>query len=468
MKYCTECGKPNPEEADFCSNCGKTFQVNDAQQTAKPTSPPPVAAPVAQRSAVPPKKPMKKSSKIMLILAGIAAIGLISTHFILQNMYDPMKKIDSMNTAYNNQDHEAFFKQFNLKKGTIASADNFYALVSEYGWKDLRNELTYEAEKIKNKQPADMIYDTGEFISITKKPVILGLYQDVNFTILPTAVTVIPPLGNTTFHFGGKEITTAQAEESALIGQFIPGEYEWSFESTGGLMPLAGKGTYTLTPDESNRQQLDIDWDFTTLYLNSDLEDATVYINGTSTKKKVSELKEIYPAQLNKSIKIQAVSKDKDGKEVKSAEVPAVSEEIYLAFEHVQQEQQLSEEITEVEDFYKSFRSDYQDAIYYADFSFIEDYFKPGSQIRIDYAKFVSDHITIPGYAYEFLLNDVTSVTPQSSGSFELLSYEKFNYSSYKDPPLRYDRKKKYVISKVNGDYVIDAIIDLETKKTKY
>ncbi|REB08549.1 zinc-ribbon domain-containing protein [Sporosarcina sp. BI001-red] len=468
MKFCTECGKPNPEEADFCSNCGKTFQVNDAQQTANPTSPPPVAASVVHTPTVPPKKPMKKSSKIMLILAGLVAIGLISTHFILQNMYDPMKKIDSMNTAYNNQDHEAFFKQFTLKKGTIASADNFYALVSEYGWKDLRNELTYEAEKIKNKKPADMIYDTGEFISITKKPVVLGLYQDVNFTILPTAVTVTPPLGNTTFHFGGEEITAAQAEESVLIGQFIPGEYKWSFESTGGFMPLAGKGTYTLTPDESNRQQLDIDWDFTTLYLDSDLEDATVYINGTSTKKKVSELSEIYPAQLNKSIKIQAVSKDKDGKEVKSSEVPADSDEIYLAFEHVQQEQQLTEEIAEVEDFYKGFRSDYEDAIYYADFSYIENYFKPGSVIRKDYAKFVSDHSTIPGYFYEFLLNDVTSVTPQSSGSFELLSYEKFNYSSYEDSPLRYDRKKKYVISKVNGDYVIDAIIDLDTKKTKY
>lgn len=468
MKYCTECGKPNPEEADFCSNCGKTFQLNDAQQTATPASPPPVAPSVAQKSAVRPKQPMKKSSKFMLILVGIVAIGLISTHFILQNMYDPMKKIDSMNTAYNNQDHEAFFKQFTLKKGTIASADNFYALVSEYGWKDLRNELTYEAEKIKNKQPADMIYDTGEFISITKKPVILGLYQDVNFTILPTAVTVTPPLGNTTFHFGGEEITTAQAEESVLIGQFIPGEYEWSFESTSGMIPLSGKGLYSVTPSETNKHVLDIDRNFTTLYLSSDLEDATVYINGTSTKKKVSELKEISPAQLNKSTKIQAVSKDKNGKEVKSAEVPAVSEEIYLAFEHVQQEQQLTEEIAEVEDFYKSFRSDYQEAIYYADFSFIEDYFKTGSVIRNDYAKFVSDHTTIPGYAYEFLLNDVTSVTPQSPGSFELLSYEKFNYSSHEDPPLRYDRKKKYVISKVNGDYVIDAIIDLETKKTKY
>ncbi|VDG99154.1 Predicted membrane protein [Lysinibacillus sphaericus] len=464
MKFCTECGESISKEADFCTNCGKTFQKKETQQqTVPPIEPPSQSIPPR-----PSKKAMKKSNKIIGIIVGILAIAFISTHFTLKNVYDPLKKIDVMNTAYNNQDKEEFFKQFQLKKGTVADANNFYELVSQYGWTELRNQLTYEAQKIINKEPADMIYDKGEFISITKDPVLLGLYQDVDFTILPTTVSIQLPIANTTFKFGSQEVTTKRDDEQIQLGQYIPGEYEWSYETTSSLMPLSGNGTYTLSPSENNKQELDIDWGFTSLYLDADLEDAIVYINGTSTKKTVSELAELAPAQLNKSVKIQAVGKDKDGNEVKSAEIAADSQDIYLPFDHIQKEQQLSEHLEEVEQIYKSFRSDYADAIYYIDFSYIEDYFKNGSKIRNDYAKFVSDHSSISGYHYEFLLNDVTSITPLSSDTFELLAYEKFNFSSYNDDSLRYDRKKKYVISRVDDEYYIESIIDLETKKTKY
>lgn len=463
MKFCTECGKSISIEADFCTHCGKTFQQEHQQHPNLSNEP---LAP--NLPPEPTKRTMKKSTKVFGIIGCILAIALISTHFALKSIHDPLKTIDTMNSAYNNQDKEEFFKQFQLKKGTVASADNFYELVSQYGWTELRNQLTYEAEKINNKEPADMIYNDGEFISITKKPILMGFYQDVDFTILPTTVSVQLPLANTTFKFGSQEVTTQKEDEQIQLGQFIPGEYEWSYETKGSLMPLSGNGTYTLSPSEANKQELDIDWGFTSIYLDADLKDAIVYINGTSTKKKVNELSELSPAQLNKSVKIQAVGKDKDGNEVKSAEIAADSEEIYLPFDHIQKEQELAVQLEEVEQIYKSFRSDYADAIYSIDFSYIEDYFKNGSKIRNDYAKFVSDHSSITGYYYDFLLNEVTSITPISADTFELLAYEKFNFSSDDDDSLRYERKKKYVISHVNDEYFIESIIDLDTKKTKY
>ncbi len=462
MKFCTDCGKPNPEEAEFCTNCGKSFRAEDQLQS----SPPPNRTnPVANQK---PRKPMKKRSKVMWIISGILVIALISTHLILSSIYDPMKKIDAMNTAYNSQDKEAFLQEFNVKKGTVAGADNFYSLVSRYGWSELRNQLTYEVEKIKNKEPADLIYQIGEFISITKKPVVLGLYQDVNFTILPTTVSIESRLDDTTFHFGGKEVVLKREEDVVVLGQFIPGEYEWSYESTGEFMPLTGKGTYVVEPSETNEREIDIDWNLTSIYLDSDIVDAIVYIDGKSTKKSVTELRELFPAQFNKDVKIHAVSEDEEGNEIASSEVVFDREDLYLPFEHIQKEQQSAEVQEEVKQLYKDFRSDYANAIYQIDFSYIEDYFKSGSKIRKDYAKFVSDHSTIAGYTYEFLVNDITAVKELENGSFELLSFEQFNYSSYDDDSLRYDRKKKYVISNVNGEYFIDSITDLETKKTKY
>ena len=294
------------------------------------------------------------------------------------------------------------------------------------------------------------------------------MYSDVDFIVIPTTVSVTLPVAQTTFTFGDHEVVSTKDDEVIQVGDYIPGEYNWSFESKEQIVPLQGDGVYSVSSHDTNKDEVDVDWDFKTLYVDSDVEDAIVYVNGVSTKKKVSELSEVYPAQLDASVKLQAVTKNKDGKEVKSAEVAADSDSIYLPFEHVQKEEQVNSQISEVEQFYKNFRSDYEEAIYYADFDYIDEYFKPGSKIRNDYAKFVTDHSTIPGYQYEFLLNDITSVTPDSSGAFVLLSYEKFNYSSYEDSRLRYDRKKKYVISQSNNYFYIDAIDDLDTKKTKY
>lgn len=476
MRFCTNCGKEVTSEASFCPNCGQAFETGkEAESTSanemlngtEPINTVPLKS-AETPSYVPPEEKNKKSKKWIAVLTGILIASLISAHLILSSIYDPLRQIDAMNSAYNEQNKEAFFKLFTLKEGTIADAKTFYALVNEYGWSDLRDELTDEARKIKNNQPADIIYDKGEFISVTKKPAVLGLYHSVAFTIIPTTVFLEIPIAGTIFHFDGKEITTSENDEFIEIGQYIPGSYKWSYTNEKTLFPLADEGIYTIKSEETNESFLDIDWAMKTLSINSDLEDAIVYINDTSTKKKVRDLSEIYPARLDQNVTLHAVGKNADGKDVKSAERTADSADIYLPFDYIQEEQELAAELDEVRAFYKAFRSDYETAIYFTDFSYVDEYFKDGTAIRRDYAEFVDDHRNIPGYYYEFLLNDVTSLKSTGKDVFELYSFERFNYSSYEDEALRYDRKKKYIISNVRGQYYIDSITELETKKTKY
>ena len=117
-------------------------------------------------------------------------------------MFDPAKKIEAMNTAYNSKDKEAFFNAFHIKEGTVANAQDFYQTVNEYGWTRLRNNLTEEIEKMNNKEHMDIIYnDEGEFISLHKKPILFGLYNDVEFNVIPIEVRVWAPFENMTFRF---------------------------------------------------------------------------------------------------------------------------------------------------------------------------------------------------------------------------------------------------------------------------
>ena len=122
-----------------------------------------------------------------------------------ENVHDPIKKIEAMNIAYNNKDKDTFFSAFHFKEGTVAHPQNFYATVSEYGWTNLRNDLTNEIEKIKRKEHTDIIYNDGEFINVQKKPVLLGLYNDIEFTVIPVEVSVWAPYENMKFNLAERK-----------------------------------------------------------------------------------------------------------------------------------------------------------------------------------------------------------------------------------------------------------------------
>lgn len=466
MKFCTKCGQKSDDQSTFCVNCGAPFSESKAipNEPSEPLHTTPVQSDIAQ---APVKKPNRKQ-KIGAIIAALAILLLVVAHFILSDLYDPVKKVQAMNEAYNSKDKEALFQQFTMKSDTVASAEDFYALVNEYGWTELRNQLMNEAEKVKAKQPTDIIYNKGEFISTNPKPQILGLYQDAEFRIIPTTVSIEAPYKNMNMTFGNQEVTSTEDEETIVLGDYLPGTYDWSYTYDEGLAPLSGSGTVDLDGQENNEQLVVPEWDFTTVTLDSDIKDAIVFINDQSTKKTVAELKELHPVQLDPSMKLHAVFTDTDGKAQTSEKVAMDTTSIYLPFDYIEKQQALENHEQTVKNLFRSFRNDYADAIYYADFDYIERYFKDGTKIKQDYAKFVYDHRNIPGYDYDFLLNDITSFKALSDTKFELYSFETFDFESNADDRVFYQRKKKYTISSIGDDFYIDSIVDLDTKKTVY
>lgn len=482
MNHCINCGEQNTKEAKFCVHCGFNFgeqemsshkEANAASMGASSinqgTQKKSVAMQPAQQSNVQqPVQKMSKNNRILFGIIGAVVLVAIVAHLIIGNLLDPMKKIQAMNEAYNQQDKEAFFNEFHISDGIVADADSFYSLIKDYGWISLRDHLTDEVEKIQENQPTNIISNNhGDLLVLEQKPILLGLYKKVHFTVIPTEVAVYAPYENMTIQLGGQEVISESDDETVMLGQFIPGEYKWSYEYEGGLMPLSGEGTVMVYAQEDHQSFVDIDWGFKTLSIDSDIADAIVYVNGQSTKTTVKELSEVYPAQINPSVEIYAQVESDEGKALKSNQLKVDDEELYLAFDHVQEKARMTEHEEGVRSFFKSFRSDYENAIYYTNFDYIDHYFKDGSKIKRDYAKFVIDHRDIPGYHYDFQLNDVTSFNAVSDKKFELTSYETFDYRSAKESTIYYEREKKYVISYENDTYYIEEINNIDTKKTK-
>lgn len=467
MQHCVNCGEKNTEEAKFCVHCGFNFEEKKPIETIETNEPALAASSVSTEQVVREPRKMSRKQKALYSTVGALALLAIIAHLIMSSLFDPMKKIQAMNEAYNQQDKEALFTEFNIPKGTVGDADVFYSLVKEYGWVSLRDSLTYEVGKLKNKQPTDIIYNRGELIVVEQKPILLGLYNKVNFTLIPTEVSVYAPFKDMVITLGGHEVTSEEDEKEIVVGKFIPGEYEWSYEYEGKLMPLVGAGTTNVYAQEDNHALVEFDWNFQTLYVDANIADAVVYIDGKSTKKTVEELEEIYPAQIRSNIDIYAEVEDADGNIQKSDVLQMDDEYLQLTFAHVEKEDELKMHEEEVRRLFKDFRADYEHAIDYTNIDYIDGYFKDGSKIKRDYAKFIIDHRGIPGYRYDFQLNDIKSFKVVSDTKFEVYSFETFDFSSDEEPTTHYEREKKYVISHEKDAYYIEEITNLDTKKTK-
>lgn len=163
-----------------------------------------------------------------------------------------MKKIDAMNEAFNKKDKTAFYNYLEVPKNPIANADQFYAVVQDINLCDLRAELVYKIDKIKEKQPTDTIRYSGNFLYLDKKPILFGLYNEVIFNLIPTEVSVQLPFKSMTITIAEQTIQSEVDEEIIQVGDFIPGIYEWTYELEKNYIKLSDKGNVHIYQDEYN------------------------------------------------------------------------------------------------------------------------------------------------------------------------------------------------------------------------
>jgi hypothetical protein len=97
--FCTHCGAANPDNASFCSACGKPVAIPPAQ--ANPTQP--VAMPPAQLN--PPQRRSHTARNIKWIAAAIVAAIIVA---ILMSGPSPQDSLEKAGAAFAHQDAQAF------------------------------------------------------------------------------------------------------------------------------------------------------------------------------------------------------------------------------------------------------------------------------------------------------------------------------------------------------------------------
>ena len=484
MGYCVNCGAKIENESLFCVQCGTPLkgseenpsilegQVENKVDINQSVNEPAIEHEnkTTKNKKQQEKKKFGKGKKILISIAALLVISIGVAYYVLSNIiYNPMNQIEEMNSAYKQGNNEAFYKQFNIPEGTVGNADSFMELIEEIGWDDLEEQLVDEIDRYKDGKRMDSIqYEDRDLIDIKTNPVLFGLFDTFEFSIVPLEVEIYSPIQDVNITIDNVSITTKKEEDYQSVGEFLPGEYKYSYSYEKGYVPVKGEGTVNITAQDSKKTQINLDFDnWTDVDLYSDVKDAVLYVDGKSTEKTVEEINTLFPVIYNDSVEIYAVGKDEDGKEIKSDVYKLNDSVIYFEFEHLRKQKDIDEMKEELKELYQTYRDEFETANNNADFSYVSKYFADGSQIQKDYKKFVEDHKKIDDYKYTFLTNDVTSIDAKSDTEFVLKSTETFEYYSSDDGTIFFERDKEYTIEVKDDHIYFTEIKDLNTKKTK-
>lgn len=473
MQFCINCGSEISTNHPFCTNCG----VVQHQQADKPTLTPnveltqeiEVTMNEGRGQAPNPKKPMSKKTKIGIGIAAAICVGLFGTKYVLDSQNDPQKTLNDMNRAFVQGEMESFYEYFEIPENTIGSAETFYEWFDDEDWKDILSDIEESLKGIERGRGIEAI-DIGyeDALILKEEKVLFGLSKKVVFEIKPLTVSLSSNLVGAELTVNKKTIKTT--DKLVELGNFIPGQYEVAMAYKGDYAELKDKYTMHISSYDGQEVEKYIEIDYDKVHIESDVEDAILYINDKSTKKKLSELNEIYPVTLDGKTKVHLVYKDQNGKEIKSSVYPIDSAYMNIEFDEVEEidEKSLTNDVQgDYRSSYQQYRSNFEKALNAVDFSYVESYFIEDSQMMRDYKTFVEDHSSIAGSNYDFISNEIGSETLLENGDIELTINEIFDYYSNEDGTYHYDRDKRYVIRMTDEGMKIISIEDIGTKKNK-
>ncbi|WP_234447686.1 TcaA 3rd/4th domain-containing protein [Viridibacillus soli] len=414
---------------------------------------------------------MSKKKKYGLFTALSVLLVLIVTHFIVKNTLAPEKHIAKMQNAFVQEDASEFLKQFSIPDGTSSNAKGFFEYVDDYGWSNLRGQLTAAIQTIEDGNLPDTIEDKdgNKLISVVDHKILGGLYHKLQFKIHATNVKVESELTDVKFAVDDYNVKTS-IDKAINVGKFIPGNYKWEASINNPYGKGSYSGTMKVHPETDNTYNFTPKINAAMVYIMSDLDSSIVFVNNKSTKRTVAEFAElggIGPIPLDKSVQIHSVGKNDSGKSIKSAIVKVDSPEIELPFESIQQaraEEERQNALSSIADNYRSdlenyyarFREEYETDFNNHEFYELEDYISPSNTKLI--AEFKEYMYKFSGEDSIFLGPDtILSIKAISSNKFELVARENGEFTSGEDYETESLETKiqKYVISIDNEDYFI-------------
>ncbi|KGP91526.1 hypothetical protein N780_20090 [Pontibacillus chungwhensis BH030062] len=451
MKFCTQCGHQLQEGQSFCTECGTAFDANDQP---------------ASKASQPPKAPMSKKKKIMWTIGVAVTVALISTHLILSSLFDPMKSVQAMDRAISDNQAEAFFEEVSLDEDALIIQDEYLDYIEGEGWSDIRNQIV---ESVHNEESFDQAIHGrygGELFKV-KKEKVLGIYDTYDIVAIPTEVSILSNVENSTLTIGEDHtVETTTPYEYVLAMKAYPGNYPIAGKAANSFGEFTIEGSLPIEQNDEHHQEFEAEFAADYYNVKTNEENAILYINGESTEKKLGEFEgEIGPIPTDASLELQAGWTGEDGEEILSEKVTPQNASYGTMHFDIQHPVKLAPMTKEgAINHYQDFRSAYEDALNNRNYTTVAPYLLQGSKADLELEDYIGD-LEDENYTYNFSENDVTNVVLVNEATISLSSNESFIFTNHKGDQTHYERSKTYTIVYKDGTYTIKEINIFDTDR---
>lgn len=489
-ELCVNCGEVFLENSTFCAECG-TAKSEGKQDTSNEKAHKEVTAPIVhtnepkEESITPPisnqqkpKKAMSKWTKFLLITLLVGLMLIFGAYKFAEYYYDPMKELVKMDEAITNNEVDEFMDLIEFDQDIPLDKDTYFAYIQEEEWDNGVKESYYdliEAEKV-NPSPLQkelMSQYEVPLFKVKDKKILLGLFKGYTLQAIPVKVSATSNLDKTELKILDQTVKVEEAYEYDEIGYFYPGVYEIESMTVTDYGDFSIKEEYII--DANEYEEIEVNFNYGTFYIemdyNEEFDDAILYVNGESTKKKVREMGEVGPIPLDAKVKIHAEWASSNDKMARSNTVQLDEGQdtyVFLEFDEriALEAEEVNEEDYDVAEFVLDFRTAYENAVNYAEYDEIATFMKSGSQEEKDLKKFIKD-MGDATYYYDFEDNMITNVEKTDDKHFEVETNEQFVFYDEDGIIYEYDRDKIYFIELIDEAYKIHKIDYKDTNKKR-
>ncbi|MGP4077645.1 TcaA NTF2-like domain-containing protein [Halobacillus sp. K22] len=476
MNYCTHCGNPVEEDKHFCTTCGK--KQDEEMASTKLEQP---------QNQKPSRKPLSRKNKIIATVSVAAVVLLFGAHMVILSVLDPLKSVQAMDRALTDGDSKAFFNHVEVDKEALLDKDQYLEFIRQSDWESLRMQIIDEFNS-KDSQAFDSTvkdYNGHNLFVVKRNTIVPGLYHSYDIEAIPNNVVASANMDNSTIKMGKQTVKINEVEEAVDLGKAYPGEYSFEGSASNDFGKFKYEETVSVYPNEAKETEVLAQFPEETFRIETNQSDATLFINGKSTKKKLSDYESLGPFPEEK-VSLHAEWKDEQG-ETLQTEAIIPDSEVWgsLVFEFEEKED-TAEEIpvfevetdeveessdanvwtsAEAEDHVLNFRDSYENALNERDYEQVSNYLEGGSEAEEDIAEYVGD-LKDKGYHYEFTKNEIIEVEEKNDATFIITTNEEFIFTNHKEEQIHYDRVKNYTVISTEDGLKISKIDIDETERS--
>ncbi|WP_100401602.1 zinc ribbon domain-containing protein [Bacillus sp. FJAT-42315] len=309
MRHCQNCGEALESSQSFCTSCGQTVQQ--------------VTEELVQ------KKSLSKLQKGLIIGSVLFVIIGIVGWKTAEAINSPFKVVKQFEKAVKSGDKETLASLLNSGQDEMPVNEAAASRLIDYFKEDpsmlgeTKEALRMQAKQLEDGMSVKQKENMLSVVESGRKWLFLPSYgldfQKVYFKVSinqPSAKLVID----------GEDQGKVEENKIQTLGPFLPIPHE---------LQASYKSTYTVVDDSkiihpqdeaSNKIDVEFDLSGAEIYLTSNYDQATVFINGKSTNKTVADIDTLGPVPVDGSMKIHAEVKE-DGQLLKSE--PIVITEAY-------------------------------------------------------------------------------------------------------------------------------------------